>query len=501
MTRKIMVDLDTAADGYSGIPQDARLIFSMLAKQPQFTLSGLLYPIGQSFVPRIRAGGANPPSSVAGVINAISNLREEEKTTEGKSRLKRLYQSLLDLKALFRMGYHVQQVPDWMKTDALWRLHFAKTLSPEDRQMILSKTFFASDVSAARLMGQAIATPFGATKKLIIKDQDAVLFPLLRPLRLPRSVKKVVRYHDAIPLTHADTISFWGDILLHEKIINASKRDSVFVCNSPSSLEDLDHIAPGAGEQAIIIPCAIQKVASPQQRRNISSIITQRISLISVGVSDGTPFSREKETILKNIFAESQTNLRYIISVSSLEPRKNFNTAIAAWERLRIATGKDIKFIMVANKGWKAAQILDAMRPHVAAGNLIHLTQLPPVELQTLYQNAEVCLFPSYAEGFGYAPLESLQMGTPVVVSDIPVFRWTLENAALFADPYDTDAIMEATRRLLKEPENETLRAEHLHNAQSVLEKFSPDTIAAQWGDFFENKLDPLHAKMRAAKH
>jgi glycosyltransferase involved in cell wall biosynthesis len=293
------------------------------------------------------------------------------------------------------------------------------------------------------------------------------------------------------------------DIYWHHRFTNNCAKDSVFVCNSPSSIADLDHVAPGAGSRAVIIPCAIQTLVPLKYNIDITDILSKRMSLAatasptasSSAPAPASPGGTQRPPALRQFIEKelkSTRDLRYIISVSSLEPRKNFINAIGAWERVRAITGEDLKFVIVANQGWRQDDIFAVMRPHVMAGNLIHVEQLPSNELQALYKNAELCLFPSYAEGFGYAPLEALQTEIPVVVSDLPVFRWSLEDAALFADPYDVDALTDATLRLIKTPENEPLRLQMLENSRRVLRRFAVATVAEQWKQFFEDDIHRL---------
>ena len=81
------------------------------------------------------------------------------------------------------------------------------------------------------------------------------------------------------------------------------------------------------------------------------------------------------------------------------------------------------------------------------------LGRLGDRELDAAYANALCLACISREEGFGFTPLEAISAGVPAVVSDLPVFRETLGDAALAVPPGDADALAAALLRLEREPE------------------------------------------------
>jgi glycosyltransferase involved in cell wall biosynthesis len=493
---KVMVDLSVAADGYSGIPQDTRQIFCMLSGDPGVAVSGLMYPLEHAIPIRMKGHGGDAPARIAAALHTIGLSRSSPGARNSLvRRIGRIRDHLEDTLAAVRTGHDTYQVPDWLKTDMLWRALFQKTLPAGQREHLLAGDFYLADVSMNQLYGRVAYLPYLKSAKLRVRDQDTVLFPLPRPFRLGPKSQKVVRYHDAIPLTQPDTVH-WLSAVMHHRMTNLCAADSIFVCNSPMSRQDLDNVAPGAGDHAVVIPCAIQPALPLRHRAATRDILLRRMSLTALGMNTSSNgFLRTLESIERRL--QQTEKLRHVISVSVLDQRKNFVGLIAAWERLRAASGEDIKLVLVGEPRPSADSILTAMRPHVLAGRLVHLEKVPFGELQVLYEGAEMCAFVPFAEGFGYCPLEAMQMGAPVVASDIPVLRWTLGKAALFADPYNVGDIADAMMGLLDSPQNRERRAQMRQSAAAVLERFAFSAVSQHWSSFFQDQLSRLSEAQR----
>ncbi len=178
-----------------------------------------------------------------------------------------------------------------------------------------------------------------------------------------------------------------------------------------------------------------------------------------------------------------------MLAVSTLEPRKNYPGLIRAWERIINRSDPELKLVIVANKGWLEEPVLKTMAAHVRSGRIAHLGGLPKDELISLARQAACFAFPSFNEGFGYPPLEALQSGAPCVVSDIPVFRSTFGDAAIYVDPYDAESIAGGIERLAVLPGHEALRADLAARAPELLARYGPDVIAERWAALLERHL------------
>ena len=171
-----------------------------------------------------------------------------------------------------------------------------------------------------------------------------------------------------------------------------------------------------------------------------------KIITISKGTSDKLKkyFNREADVIiypsidekLFNIFKKGERpfNFRYILSVSTLEPRKNISLLIDVFVGLkREGYLKDIKLVLVGKSGWKNKKILEKLRDF--KGDVIYTGYISDKELVRLYKYAEVFVLPSIYEGFGIPVLEARNCGCCVITTDIPELKEACGKGCIYIKP------------------------------------------------------------------
>lgn len=139
----------------------------------------------------------------------------------------------------------------------------------------------------------------------------------------------------------------------------------------------------------------------------------------------------------------------YILSVGTLEPRKNYPRLLEAYAMLR-RRGITQRLVIAGARGWLYAPIFECLR---SLGLDRHVTFIEPndVELRALYGAADAFVYPSLYEGFGIPPLEALAAGVPVACSNVSSLPEVVGDAALTFDPNDPAAIAAAMERLLSD--------------------------------------------------
>ncbi len=141
---------------------------------------------------------------------------------------------------------------------------------------------------------------------------------------------------------------------------------------------------------------------------------------------------------------------RYILFVGTLEPRKNLPTLVAAFGRL-----PDIRrshcLVLAGAPGWRVQEIHDAIVRSGLVGEVIMPGYLCADELRSLYTYADLFVYPSLYEGFGFPPLEAMACGAPVITSNVSSLPEVVGDAALQVDPRDPRALAHAMQTVLED--------------------------------------------------
>jgi glycosyltransferase involved in cell wall biosynthesis len=259
--------------------------------------------------------------------------------------------------------------------------------------------------------------------------------------------KQVVSIMDVSPLDHPEwssrEFSYWYQFLIPRLI----KRVRRIITISEFSRERILHYCPEAASKIHVTLLAADKRFQPVSELAVD-IVNRQLNLPSP---------------------------HYIVSLGSLEPRKNLQTLLKVWTQIQSKLPDEVWLVLAGAKGKSLVfgnQSYENLPPRV------HLTgYVPDDALPALYSGALASVYLSSYEGFGFPPLEAMSCGTPVLVSNATSLPEVVGDAGLMVDAYDVDAIGESIMRLV---ENSALREDLRLRGLARSKEFSWERTAHQ---------------------
>jgi glycosyltransferase involved in cell wall biosynthesis len=196
-----------------------------------------------------------------------------------------------------------------------------------------------------------------------------------------------------------------------------------------------------------------------------------------------------KETNLKKIREVKEKYKlpdKYILSLSNLEPRKNLETLIFAYNKIRETRQdlKDIKLVICGAKSWKYKNIFKSIEKSKYKDDIIYTSYVDNKDKPYIYKPAEVFVYPSFYEGFGFPPLEALACAVPVVASFSSSLPEIIDKAGILVDPKSSDELAEAIINILSDS---ALRAYYINKGLERAKEFSWQSTAKNYIEIFNN--------------
>lgn len=174
------------------------------------------------------------------------------------------------------------------------------------------------------------------------------------------------------------------------------------------------------------------------------------------------------------------TDRGYVLSVSTLEPRKNLERLHAAHRGLPEGLRRACPLVIAGVAGWGATTA--AMEAAARVGEVRRLGFVPGAELPALMARARLVALVSLYEGYGLPVIEAMAAGTPVLHAATTATAETAGGAGLGVDPLDTEAIREGLRRLIEDARAwECCHAAGLDRAAAFSWEASADALVGLW--------------------
>ncbi len=197
--------------------------------------------------------------------------------------------------------------------------------------------------------------------------------------------------------------------------------------------------------------------------------VEEKSFVISTGLQEWAYRSPTEEQLIS---AQEALNLpqKYVLSVSTLQPRKNYENMLRAFA-IFSKENPEYYYVISGKKGWFYNQIFELTQELGITNKVVFLGYVDDKYIQALYYKSKALLYCSFGEGFGMPPLEAYAQGVPVILSKIEVLQETMAKRALFVNPHSPEDISSAIIKAIKLKEKPD---------SAFLEQFS-------WGNIYRN--------------
>jgi alpha-1,3-rhamnosyl/mannosyltransferase len=171
----------------------------------------------------------------------------------------------------------------------------------------------------------------------------------------------------------------------------------------------------------------------------------------------------------------------YVLFVSTIEPRKNLDRLLDAYEALPAGLREEYELAVAGPRGWSSE---GTMRRLEAAGPSIrYLGYVPEGLLPGLTAGASVFAYPSLYEGFGFPVAQAMAAGVPVITSNVSALPEVAGGAAMLVDPLSTGELRDGLARLLTSP---GVAGEMVRKGRERAQHFNWERCARETWEFFE---------------
>lgn len=255
------------------------------------------------------------------------------------------------------------------------------------------------------------------------------VFPIPEQAKKAKHIKNFLTVYDLIPILHPQFFEFnkQEDHFI-KKVVESLDRDSYALCISSATKNDLCNylkidesqvfVTYLAAEPDIFYPCSdLEEISFIQKKYHIP-------------------------------------NAPYILSLSTLEPRKNLDHVIKCFAKLvQEQNIKDLHLVLVGTKGWKYDKIFEELSNYDFLQERIILTgYVADEDLAAIYSGALAFVYPSFYEGFGLPPLEAMQCGIPVITSNTSSLPEVVGDAGIMLAPTDIDGLCQSMLEVYNNP-------------------------------------------------
>lgn len=274
------------------------------------------------------------------------------------------------------------------------------------------------------------------------------------PFGIHRSgIPSVVTIHDLIFLRYPHTFSLADRLILRVKVKYACRHADRIIAISRQTKQDIIRYY---------------------------GIDEKKIEIIYQGCAERF-YHRHTAREIQEVKARYNLPQQYIISVGTIEERKNHKTILQALEQL-----PHVHLVLVS----KHTPLQDTLQQQVCQkgmeGRVHFLNNVPNADLPVLYQGARLAIYLSFFEGFGIPVLEAMASCVPVITATGSCLEEVGGDACAYCEPFQSDKLADTIRHILSD---EQLSRKMVQEGQLQARKFSAESVAEHMEDFYSRML------------
>lgn len=284
---------------------------------------------------------------------------------------------------------------------------------------------------------------------------DLFLMPHINFISLTPKCKSILTVHDLSFLRYPEFFSLRKNIW-HEKIKvkKLVKKFNTIITVSKNTKNDL---------------------------MELCDVPEKKIKVIYSGLEDfyhNLDYQNNKR--IKQVKIKYNLPEKFILFLGNIEPRKNIQGLIQAYNILRKKNSnlKDYKLVLAGGPGWRQKEIIEEREKSEFKNDIIFLGYVDKEDKPYLYNLSSIFVFPSFYEGFGFPPLEAQASGTPVISSFSSSLPEILGNSALLIDPYNIYDLADSMEKVLS---NQNLRKSLISAGKENIKRFNWKNTAEEY--------------------
>lgn len=274
------------------------------------------------------------------------------------------------------------------------------------------------------------------------------------PFGIHRSgIPSVVTVHDLIFLRYPHTFSLADRLILQVKVKYACRHADRIIAISEQTKQDI---------------------------MKYYGIAEDKIEVIYQGCADRF-YHRHTQSEIQDTIRKYNIPEKYIISVGTIEKRKNHKTILKALEAL-----PEVHLVLVSKKTPLQAELEQQISEKGMSDRVHILNSVPNADLPILYQGAQLAIYLSFFEGFGIPVLEAMASAIPVITATGSCLEEVGGDACAYCAPFDSESLTQTIRQILSHPETSR---DMIQKGQLQARKFSSESVAENMENFYSKML------------